>query len=212
MRIIDENGAIVENPDLTVGYLVADTEPVEHPAQKAVAEKWHWETITEYPNGGKDVQKIIDQPAVEGRDAWTEEMSIQRYVRYTTEELAAQLEESKKVKIAQSKTKLKEYFASHPLQWIDGEYYSVTEEKQSLLTSNLAAYQISVAINEPVELTWNTTGERCKVWTYENLAALSLAIVKYVKPLVSKQQDIEIKIKNCISIEEVESIKVDYEQ
>ena len=27
MKIIDENGAAIENPDLTLGYLVDDTEP-----------------------------------------------------------------------------------------------------------------------------------------------------------------------------------------
>ena len=32
MKIIDENGAAIESPDLTLGYLVDDTEPVEHPA------------------------------------------------------------------------------------------------------------------------------------------------------------------------------------
>lgn len=35
MKIIDENGAAIENPDLTLGYLVDDTEPVEHPPWKA---------------------------------------------------------------------------------------------------------------------------------------------------------------------------------
>lgn len=32
MKIIDENGAVVENPDLTLGYLTADAEEVIHPA------------------------------------------------------------------------------------------------------------------------------------------------------------------------------------
>ena len=38
MKIIDENGAAIENPDLTLGYLVDDTEPVEHPAVEGVEE------------------------------------------------------------------------------------------------------------------------------------------------------------------------------
>lgn len=211
MKIIDENKNIITNPDLDLGYLVNDTETIHHDAIEAVKEKFHYETIAEYPNGGKDVQKIIDVEEVKAKDAWDEEIPIQKYILYTAKELKVKLNEIKNTKIAKSKTDLKEYLASHPLQWIDGEYYSVTEEKQSLLTSNLAAYQISVAMNDPVELTWNTTGERCKTWTYENLAALSLAIVKYVKPIVSKQQDIEIQIKNCISKEEVEAIEIKYE-
>ena len=88
MKIIDENGSVVENPDLTAGYLAADTEAVEHPAQDAVKELSHYETVAEYPNGGKDVRKVIDRAAVPAAPAWTEQVPIQRYIRYTAEELA----------------------------------------------------------------------------------------------------------------------------
>ena len=96
MKIIDETGAVIENPDLTLGYLADDTEPVEHPAIEGVEEVSHYETVAEYPNGGKDVCKIIDTPGVPAKDAWTEQVPIQRYIRYTAEELAAQEEERKK--------------------------------------------------------------------------------------------------------------------
>ena len=96
MKIIDENGAAIENPDLTLGYLVDDTEPVEHPAVEGVEEQWHWETVTEYPNGGKDVQRVVDVPGVQAQAAWTEQVPIQKYIRYTAEELAAQEEARKK--------------------------------------------------------------------------------------------------------------------
>ena len=96
MKIIDENGAAIETPDLTLGYLVDDTEPVEHPAVEGVEEQWHWETVTEYPNGGKDVQKIVDRPGVLAQEEWVEQVPIQKYVRYTAEELAAQEEARKK--------------------------------------------------------------------------------------------------------------------
>ena len=100
MKILDETGAIIENPDLMLGYLVEDTEKVEHPAQEAVEEVVHYETVAEYPNGGKDVRKIIDTPGVPAKEAWTEQMPIQRYIRYTAEELAAQEEEKKKSEAA----------------------------------------------------------------------------------------------------------------
>ena len=96
MKIIDENGAVVENPDLTLGYLVGGTEPVEHPAVEGVEEQWHWETVTEYPNGGKDVQKIVDRPEVQAQEEWVEQVPIQKYIRYTAEELSAQEEARKK--------------------------------------------------------------------------------------------------------------------
>ena len=96
MKIIDENGAALENPDLTLGWLRDETEAVEHPAQAGVPELSHYETVAEYPNGGKDVRKIIDREGVPARDAWTEQVPVQKYIRYTAEELAAQEEERKK--------------------------------------------------------------------------------------------------------------------
>ena len=89
MKIIDENGAAFENPDLTLGWLRDETEAMKHPAQAGVPELSHYETVAEYPNGGKDVRKIIDREGIPARDAWTEQVPIQRYIRYTAEELAA---------------------------------------------------------------------------------------------------------------------------
>ena len=95
MKILDETGAVMENPDLTLGYLVGGTEPVEHPAVEGVEEVSHYETVTEYPGGGRDVRKVIDVPGVPAQAAWTEQVPVQRYIRYTAEELAAQ-EQAKK--------------------------------------------------------------------------------------------------------------------
>nr|DAK85260.1 MAG TPA: Short coiled-coil protein [Caudoviricetes sp.] len=98
MKIIDENGSVVEKPDLTAGYLAADTEAVEHPAQDAVEELSHYETVAEYPNGGKDVRKVIDRAAVPAAPAWTEQVPIQRYIRYTAEELARREKEQQEAR------------------------------------------------------------------------------------------------------------------
>ena len=105
MKILDETGAVVENPDLTLGYLTDDTQPLEHPAQEAVAEVAHYETVAEYPGGGRDVQRVVDVPGVPARPAWTEQLPIKRYIRYTAEELAAQEEARKK---AEAREKLPE--------------------------------------------------------------------------------------------------------
>ena len=105
MKIIDENGAVVENPDLTLGYLTTSTEEVTHPAVEGVEEVSHYETVAEYPNGGRDVRKVIDVPGVPAQAAWTEQVPVQRYIRYTAEELAAQEEARKK---AEAREKLPE--------------------------------------------------------------------------------------------------------
>ena len=105
MKIIDENGAVIKSPDLTLGYLTDDTEEVTHPAVEGVEELFHYETVAEYPNGGKDVQKIVDRPGVQAQEEWVEKVPIQKYIRYTAEELAAQEEERKK---AEAREKLPE--------------------------------------------------------------------------------------------------------
>ncbi len=121
------------------------------------------------------------------------------------------LEPIKNNKITESKTALSEYLASHPIQWTDGKYYSVTSEKQALLTSNLALYQISASTGQPFKLTWNSTGDECVEWTYEELAALALAIGSYVKPFVSRQQELELAIKACTTMEELDAIEITYD-
>lgn len=121
------------------------------------------------------------------------------------------LEPIKNNKISESKTALSEYLASHPLQWSDGKYYSVTTEKQALLTSNLALYQISASAGQPFKLTWNSTGDECVEWAYEELAALALAIGTYVKPFVARQQELELDIKACTTMKELDAIEINYD-
>ena len=59
MKIIDETGAVVENPDLTLGYLTDDTQPLEHPAQEAVAEVAHYETVADQMQQLTDLQLAL---------------------------------------------------------------------------------------------------------------------------------------------------------
>ncbi len=119
---------------------------------------------------------------------------------------------TKDYRVQQSKTVLSDYLATHPLQWTDGKYYSVTSEKQALLTSNLALYQISAAAGMPFKLTWNSTGDECMEWTYEELAALALTIGTYVKPFVSHQQELELMIKAATTQAELDAIEISYDE
>ena len=125
MKIIDETGAVMENPDLTLGYLTDDTQPLEHPAQEAVAEAAHYETVAEYPGGGRDVRRVVDVPGVPARPAWTEQLPIRRYIRYTAEELAAQEEARKK---QQEREKLPETVAALHAALADADALNVDQE------------------------------------------------------------------------------------
>ncbi len=211
MKTIDESGNIIENPDLEKGYLEPAKETVHHEAIEGVEEQYHQETIAEYPNGGKDVEKVIDVEGVKAKDAWDEEVDVMKYVLYTEAELTQRLDRHKEIRINESKDNLSTFLSLHPIQWTDGKYYSVTSEKQSLLTSNLALYQISTAAGRPFKLTWNSTGDECVEWTYDDLAALALAIGTYVKPFVSHQQELEIDIKACTTSAEVDAIEISYD-
>lgn len=122
----------------------------------------------------------------------------------------ADLASIKIAKVIESKEALEIHLIENPLTWVDGNKYNVTAEKQSLLTSQLALYQTAVAAGQPYELKWNTTGGECTVWEYENLVALALAIGQYVQPLVSYQQAKEVEIMACETVEEIDSIVVNY--
>ena len=112
MVILDEDGSLVADSDLSVGKLVGDAVPVTHRWVTDSEEVGHWEVTAEYDNGGRDVEWRVDEPET-GRwetvgadgepvehfdgiipddltheedhpDVWT----FQRYVPYTEDELA----------------------------------------------------------------------------------------------------------------------------
>ena len=91
MRILDKNNKeIIESAvDNEKGYLVQETIVVaHHEAAGEVQEVFHYATIAEYPNGGKDVKRVIDVPYQPPREAYDEKETIMRYKLYTSEELA----------------------------------------------------------------------------------------------------------------------------
>ena len=87
-----EDGDYIDIPDnlicdLSKGKLESDT-LIEHiPEQQEIKERWHYETVKEYPNGGKDVEKVIDvvgQPYIAEHD---EVEDILVYKPYTEQEI-----------------------------------------------------------------------------------------------------------------------------
>lgn len=123
----------------------------------------------------------------------------------------ADLDAAKKQRIAESKIQLAVWLENHPMQYTDGKYYSVTEEKQSLLNNNLTSYERAVEADIPYPLKWNATGEECVEWVYEDLVALSLAIAAYVAPKVAMQQAVEIEINACTTMEELAEVVINYD-
>lgn len=114
-----------------------------------------------------------------------------------------------------SKSKLKEYLEKNPLfskvKYSEGRYYTVDTEHQSRIASQLLLYQANTSLGLDYQLTWNDTGNICEEWTFEELFTLSNEINNYVKPLIKKQQEIEVTIKNATTKEELNNIKIKYE-
>lgn len=155
-------------------------------------------TITQEPDEEVEGSSVTVTPDVEAWEAWK----------------AAQpdpLDALKASSIAKSKTDLAAYLAAHPLQWTDGEYYSITAEKQQQLTSKIMAATMAQTLSASYTLTWNSTGEVCREWTLQDLSALAFAIDARVTSLVSYQQTQEVAMRNAATEEELNAIVVDYD-
>ena len=103
MIVFNEDKTVeLKEYDLDKGYLKDDkiithheANIIHHEAVKGIKEQGHYETIAEYPNGGKDVKWVVDIEKVEARDAYDEIVKeayddiekIQIYVPYAEEEL-----------------------------------------------------------------------------------------------------------------------------
>lgn len=126
------------------------------------------------------------------------------------------LAQVKAVRIAESKSKLESWLAAHPYQSDvkGGEMrsYSVTREKQVLLTNELTLAQgTSIARTQYIPK-WNATGQPSEDWTLEELMTLAYGIAEYVKPYVAYQQAAEVKINKCRAVSTVEAVEIDYSE
>ena len=104
MEIYSEQMELLKEADLRLGWLEEDERTVRHAAVEAVAEKWHYEIAAEYPSGGRDVVKVIDEPGTEARDAWEERIPIRIYHPYTQAELEQMHKEAAKAPLEERMT------------------------------------------------------------------------------------------------------------
>jgi len=70
-----------------LGELIVDKLIIHHPEVQAVEEQGHYKTIAEYPNGGKDVEWIVDVEGVEYQPAHDEEEDIWVYIPYSSKDI-----------------------------------------------------------------------------------------------------------------------------
>ena len=103
MRVFNTDKTVeLTEYDLTKGYLLPDkiithheAETVHHEAVEGVEEVGHYETVKVYPNGGEDLEWVVEVEGVEARDAYDEVImeayddveEIEVYIPYTEEQL-----------------------------------------------------------------------------------------------------------------------------
>ena len=96
-----------------------------------------------------------------------------------------------------------------PLEY-NGKNYSVTLEKQNLLSAQLGMFMMNAQAGIAFPLSWNASGEPCESWTFEELLGLANAITAYVAPIVSKQQYAEININGAETYEQIQAILAEF--
>ena len=88
MRVFNVNKTEeLKEYDLNLGHLEKGTLVTHVEAVEGVEEKGHYEIVREYPNGGKDVEWVVDVPRVEAVEEHDEIEDILVYIPYTEEQL-----------------------------------------------------------------------------------------------------------------------------
>lgn len=91
MEVYNQNKTeILTEYDLSKGYLTTDYIEEVVPEVQAIEEQGHFETIAEYPNGGKDVKWVVDVAGVEYQPQKIKKKQVTIYVPYSEEELKQQ--------------------------------------------------------------------------------------------------------------------------
>ncbi|MGN0804069.1 MAG: hypothetical protein ACI4MS_01670 [Candidatus Coproplasma sp.] len=92
--------------DLNKGKLLYDEIKTIIPAVAGQEEQGHYETVADYPNGGKDVKWVVDQPYIEAQPEREEVEAIQIYVPFTAAE-QAQYDQARYENLVESKIRAK---------------------------------------------------------------------------------------------------------
>lgn len=154
--------------------------------------------------------KIICYKYVDGEFTFNKEKYNETKLKRISEELNIK----KKTLIAQSRQNLADYLACHTVtSACHGEpaEYSITSEKQSYLANMIMTSQMAQAAGIDFKPSWNATGQVSTYdWTLEQLQQLTFEIEAVVRPLVSKQQEMEIQLTSAQSLEELELVDISF--
>lgn len=132
-------------------------------------------------------------------------------VERTPDELDAdRLPGMKSKRQEENKAALADWLVNHPLEWVDGNIYGVTEADQNEMALNFQQYQVQKSAGREAVLEWHTQKKQCHTFTEEQYGALLLAIIDYVYPYRRYQEAVKEAIYDATSIEEVKAVTIDY--
>lgn len=198
---IDENNLITKiNSDAFISDFTGWTA-----VESGTGDRFHHAQGNYLPLGLTDIEGIHNYKYADGAVIERTEEEKEK------DRTAVLLPKMKEQLITDSKLKLARWLIDNPMLFTDGKYYSVTEEKQTLLNGNLASYERATKADIPYSLKWNSTGDESVEWQYADLLSLSLSIAEYVAPKVAAQQAIETAIKACSEIEELKAVVISYD-
>lgn len=98
--VYDQNGNLLMDFDPMLGRVVEGTRTVHVAEQQAIEEQSRLEVLKTYPNGGKDVRRVVDvegQPYIPAHD---EQVECLVYIPYTEEELEEMRRPTQEMRIA----------------------------------------------------------------------------------------------------------------
>lgn len=169
-----------------------------------------------YFDDEENVSKAVINITLKQVDVANKLKTLESKLDTTVNEAAMTLDEYKEYKIAQSKVALEEYLDANPITSTahaekEG-IYSITKEKQDLMSQQYLTYQIMKTVNpDNAVLTWNERGGICEPWTEEEFVQLVMEIKARVYPLVSYQQYLEKQIHDSYDKAEIAALEFDYD-
>lgn len=180
----------------------------ENEELKCVYEGYYKDFICNYKNGIYNVEIYrISKSDLKIR-------SLDQQLNPTIDIENCSLEDLKTWQISNCKLNLEYYLENNPIKSSchgEEKYYTITKEKQSLLTQMILITQLAIMNGVDYQPSWNAKDEQCTYdWTLEQLQQLSFEIEGVVRPLISKQQTMETNIKLANTKEEVMSIDITF--
>lgn len=134
MRVFNANKTEeLKEYDLSLGYTKEDKIITRIEAVEGKDEQGHYETIKEYPNGGKDVEWVVDVPKIEAIEEHDEVEDILIYIPYTEEEIKKQKLQKEMANLKQELAKTDYQAIKYAEGWFtDKDYAHIKEQRENL--------------------------------------------------------------------------------